>query len=238
MPVPTRAGAPSASTAGAGQLGQRGGVAVAQQVGQHVAQRVDVDRAAVGVVDPRARRPRRCRRRARRGSRGRRGCRRPGAGRSGAAARRPAPRAGARGAAGRARRAPVPRRWSRPGPTATPCRRSAPTKSTRWPASPCASRAAWSPSGHSDAGRGLRPVLVEAQLGGGLDGVGLVLEDHAQRGPHGVVVEGVEAEGEQGAPPVDRLGDRRRTCAAPGCAAPARCGPARRPATRPAPAPG
>ena len=64
---------------------------------------------------------------ARRASTGRRARRTPGAGPSGAAARRPGPRAAARGGAGRARRAPRAASTASPGPTATPCRRSAPT---------------------------------------------------------------------------------------------------------------
>ena len=53
---PADAGARSARAAqrvddGAGELGQRLGVAVAQQLGEDVAQGVDVDRAVLGVVD-------------------------------------------------------------------------------------------------------------------------------------------------------------------------------------------
>ena len=48
-----RAGAAERVHRGARQFAQRRRVPVAQQVGQHVAQRVDIDRSAVGVRDPR-----------------------------------------------------------------------------------------------------------------------------------------------------------------------------------------
>ena len=50
----------------------------------------------------------------------------------------------------------------------------------------------------------------EPQLPGGLDLVGLVLEHHAQRGGDQLVVDGVQAQRQNRAAPVDRLGHRRQ----------------------------
>src|SRR5580765_5680541 len=95
-----------------------------------------------------------------------------------------------------------------PGPTATPCRRRAATNSTRWPGRPYR-RSAF--GGSIISSLFAAPAeSVEAQLGSRLDGVGLVLEHHAEGDSYCVPVGGVKTRGQQGAGPVDRLGSRRR----------------------------
>jgi hypothetical protein len=149
------------------------------------------------------------------------GRRRPGARRAARAAalvraRRPHPRRG-RGLAQPQRR---PRRGRR-DPAALLPRRAvvtgpAPERLRGRPRSRRDRRAAVAPAARRTEAlrRGDAAVVaagsVEPQLRRRPDRVRLVLEHHAQRRADGVVVEGVEPEGEQRAAPVDRLRHRRR----------------------------
>ena len=89
------------------------------------------------------------------------------------------------------------------GPTEIPCARSASTNPTRWPGSPCGRQ------GLRGAGIVRDGHQFSLKLTGGPQLVGLVFEDHAERGGDRRVVDGVHAQRQHGAAPVDGLGDRR-----------------------------